>query len=71
MLQAIKTERKPLKYEEAFQNMKYMKNTMEKPSSYYLSDPPLPDEDLQPTKDSKEVGILLCSCSFARFLFFS
>ena len=52
--QAVKTERKPMKYEESFQNMKYMKNTMEKPSSYYLSDPPLPDEDLQPTKDSKE-----------------
>ena len=52
--QAVKTERKPLKYEESFQNMKYMKNTMEKPSSYYLSDPPLPDEDLQPTKDSKD-----------------
>jgi mediator of RNA polymerase II transcription subunit 12 len=52
--QAVKTERKPLKYEESFQNMKYMKNTMERPSSYYLSDPPLPDEDLQPTKDSKE-----------------
>ena len=43
-----------MKYEESFQNMKYMKNTMEKPTSYYLSDPPLPDEDLQPTKDSKE-----------------
>merc|ERR1719300_2303898 len=45
MFQAIKTERKPLKYEEAFQNMKYMKNTLLKPSSYYLEEPP---------KDSKE-----------------
>ena len=52
--QAVKTERKPMKYEESFQNMKYMKNTMEKPTSYYLSDPTLPDEYLQPTKDSKE-----------------
>ena len=52
--QAIKTERKPLKYEEAFQNMKYMKNTLLKPASYYLEDPPLPQEDLEPTKDSKE-----------------
>lgn len=51
--QAVKTERKPMKYEESFQNMKYMKNTLEKPASYYLADPPLPDEDLQP-KDSKE-----------------
>ena len=42
-----------MKYEESFQNMKYMKNTMEKPTSYYLSDPPLPDKDLQPTKDSR------------------
>ena len=54
MFQAIKTERKPLKYEEAFQNMKYMKNTLLKPASYYLEDPPLPQEDLEPTKDSKE-----------------
>ena len=54
MFQAIKTERKPLKYEEAFQNMKYMKNTLLKPSSYYLEEPPLPQEDLEPTKDSKE-----------------
>ena len=52
--QAIKTERKPLKYEEAFQNMKYMKNTLLKPASYYLEDPPLPQEDLEPTKDAKE-----------------
>ena len=52
--QAIKTERKPLKYEEAFQNMKYMKNTLLKPASYYLEDPPLPQEDLEPTKDTKE-----------------
>ena len=52
--QAIKTERKPLKYEEALQNMKYMKNTLLKPASYYLEDPPLPQEDLEPTKDSKE-----------------
>jgi len=52
--QAVKTERKPMRYEEAFQNMKYMKNTLQKPASYYLEDPPLPQEDLEPTKDSKE-----------------
>merc|ERR1719300_1517603 len=52
--QAIKTERKPLKYEEAFQNMKYMKNSLLKPASYYLEDPPLPQEDLEPSKDSKD-----------------
>ena len=51
MFQAIKTERKPLKYEEAFQNMKYMKNSLLKPASYYLEDPALPQEDLEPTKD--------------------
>merc|ERR1719336_3286849 len=52
--QAVKTERKAMKYEEAFQNMRYMKNTLLKPASYYLEDPPLPQEDLEPTKDSKE-----------------
>merc|ERR550539_540082 len=54
MFQAIKTERKPLKYEEALQNMKYMKNNLLKPASYYLEDPALPQEDLEPTKDAKE-----------------
>merc|ERR1719219_32785 len=54
MFRAIKTERKPLKYEEAFQNMKYMKNSLLKPASYYLEDPALPQEDLEPTKDAKE-----------------
>ena len=34
--------------------MRYMKNTLLKPASYYLKDPPLPQEDLEPTKDSKE-----------------
>eukprot|EP00092_Neocalanus_flemingeri_P010941 GFUD01011784.1.p1 GENE.GFUD01011784.1~~GFUD01011784.1.p1 ORF type:complete len:905 (-),score=263.34 GFUD01011784.1:318-2708(-) len=52
--QAVKMERKPLRYEEAFQNMKYMKNTLQKPASYYLEDPPLPQEDLEPTKEAKE-----------------
>jgi len=52
--QAVKTERKPLKYEEAFHAMRYMKNSFIKDSSHYLSPPPLPQEDLEPSKDAKE-----------------
>lgn len=52
--QAVKTERKPLKYEEAFHAMKYMKNTFIKDTSHYMDPPPLPQEDLEPTKDTKE-----------------
>ena len=52
--QAVKTERKPMKYEEAFSAMKYMKNNFIKSPSHYLDPPPLPLEDLEPSKDCKE-----------------
>ena len=49
--QAVRTERKALKYEEAFQNMKYMRNNLQKPASHYLDPPPLPAEELHTGKD--------------------
>jgi len=53
--QAVKHERVPMKYEEAFHQLKFCTNrTLQKPDSYYLDAPPLPPEDLQPSKDSKE-----------------
>ena len=52
--QAIKTERKPMKYEESHTAVKYMKNSFIKPSTHYTDPPPLPQEDLEPNKDTKE-----------------
>ena len=45
---AVKHERKPMKYEEGFQELKYATIALEKPKSYYLDPPPLPPEDLEP-----------------------
>ena len=48
---AVKHERKPQKYEEGFQELKYASIGMEKPKSYYLEPPPLPPEDLEPANN--------------------
>eukprot|EP00095_Tigriopus_kingsejongensis_P004973 maker-scaffold96_size378025-snap-gene-2.33 protein:Tk04973 transcript:maker-scaffold96_size378025-snap-gene-2.33-mRNA-1 annotation:"mediator of rna polymerase ii transcription subunit 12" len=45
---ALKHERKPLRYEESFCELKYAKDNLEHPKSYYLDSPPLPVEDLEP-----------------------
>jgi len=53
---AIKYERKPMKYEEIFHELKYANfSHIEKPNEYYLEAPPLPQEELEPAhKDDKE-----------------
>lgn len=48
---AVKHERKPMKYEEGFQELKYASLGMEKPKSYFLDPPPLPPEDLEPASN--------------------
>ena len=54
---ALKHERKPMKYEEAFVELKYANTNLVNPASYYLEAPPLPAEDLEPqSKESKEGG---------------
>jgi len=52
----VKYERKALKYEEIFHELKYADcSHFEKASSYYLEPPPLPQEDLEPPpKDTKD-----------------
>jgi mediator of RNA polymerase II transcription subunit 12 len=44
---AVKHERKPMKYEESFQELKHA-SIMEKPKEYFTDPPPLPPEDLEP-----------------------
>ena len=52
---AVKTERKPMKYEESFMESKYTSVDLEHPTSYYLESPPLPAEDLEPQpKEAKQ-----------------
>lgn len=52
----MRCERKAAKYEEIFHELKYADfSHFEKPSSYYLEPPPLPQEDLEPPpKDVKD-----------------
>ncbi|TRY73773.1 hypothetical protein TCAL_00950 [Tigriopus californicus] len=45
---ALKHERKPLKCEENFFELKFAKDSFEHTKTYYLDPPPLPDEDLEP-----------------------
>ena len=53
---AVKYERKPMKYEELFHELKYADfSHIEKPPEYFLEAPPLPQEELEPAhKDDKE-----------------
>ena len=53
---AVKYERKPMRYEEFFHELKYADlSRLEKPKEYYLEAPPLPQEELEPAhKDTKE-----------------
>ena len=44
---SVKLERKPLRYEESFGELKYASNSLEHAASYYWEPPPLPAEDLQ------------------------
>jgi mediator of RNA polymerase II transcription subunit 12 len=54
---ALKHERKPMKYEESFVELKYASTSFINPSSYYLEAPPLPTEDLEPpNKENKDGG---------------
>ena len=53
---AVKSERKSMKYEDFFHELKYANfSHLEKPKEYFLEAPPLPQEELEPAhKDDKE-----------------
>ncbi len=53
---AIKHERKPLKYEDSFCELKHANDSLEQPKEYYLEPPPLPPEDLEPAQNNKGPG---------------
>ena len=54
---AVKHERKPMKYEEGFQELKRATIVLEKPKSYYTDPPPLPPEDLEPAFNQNKDGM--------------
>ena len=51
---AVKHERKPMKYEESFQELKHASIAMEKPKEYFTDPPPLPPEDLEPANAANQ-----------------
>ena len=51
---ASKQERKNMRYEEGFHELKYASLAMEKPKSYYSDPPPLPPEDLEPASSQNK-----------------
>ena len=54
---AVKHERKPMRYEEGFQELKYASLGLEKSEAYYLDPPPLPPEDLEPASTSQNMNM--------------
>lgn len=66
---AIRTERKPLWFEENHRLLKYHTHSLVKPSSYFLEPLPLPPEDMEPPME-KPVRIYIIKYQLDFFFVF-